>query len=75
MQIFVRTLAGKVIALTCEKSDTIESIKSKIEEKEGIRSQDQRFVFGGKNLVDGRTLGDYNVQDQSTLNLVLHLQG
>lgn len=73
MQIFVRTLAGKVIPLSVEKSDTVESVKSKIEDKEGIKSSDQRFVFGGKNLQDGNTLADYNVQENSTLNLVLHL--
>jgi hypothetical protein len=75
MQVFVRTLAGKMITLNVEKSDSIESLKAKVEEKEGIRAKDQRFVFGGKNLVDGQTLGDYNVQDGSTLNLVLHLAG
>ena len=75
MQIFVRTLAGKQIALNVEKTDTVESLKAKIEDKEGIKAKDQRFVFGGKNLQDGNTLGDYNVQENSTLNLVLHMQG
>ena len=75
MQIFVRTLAGQVITLQVEKSDTVESLKSKIEDKEGIKSKDQRFVFGGKNLQDGNTLGDYNIQENSTINLVLHMQG
>ncbi len=74
MQIFVRTLAGKQIALNVEKTDTVESLKAKIEDKEGIKAKDQRFVFGGKNLQDGNTLGDYNVQENSTLNLVLHMQ-
>ncbi|BBN19566.1 ubiquitin-like protein Nedd8 [Marchantia polymorpha subsp. ruderalis] len=74
MQIFVKTHSG-TIALDVESGDTIGRAKAKFQAKKGLSSLEQRLVYGGKQLEDGKTLSDYNIQEESTVDLLWRLRG
>lgn len=75
MQIFVKNLNGKTTTVEVEEAETVESVKTKIQTKVGIPSEQQVLIFSGKQLESGKTMRDYNIKAESTLHMVLRLRG
>jgi ubiquitin len=75
MRLFIKTLTGRTIELEAESTDTVESLRQKIQDKTQVSDDQKRLICAGKVLEDGRTLEDYNIQTDATVHMVLRLRG
>ena len=75
LQVFVKTFAGKTLTVEVEPDESVESLKNKLQSKEGIPPNQQRILFGGKQLDSKKSISDYGIEDESTMNMVLRLRG
>ncbi|ORY70598.1 ubiquitin-related domain-containing protein, partial [Leucosporidium creatinivorum] len=75
LQLYVKTMTGKTITLAVASANTVNDLKIKIQEKEGIPLDQQRLIFLGKAMEESRTLADYSLQKESTVHLILSLRG
>jgi hypothetical protein len=75
LQVFVKTFAGKTITVEVEPDESIESLKNKVQSKEGVPPNQQRLLFGGKQLDSRKSISDYDIEDESTMHMVLRLRG
>ena len=75
MHVVVKNLRGESLDFEVEPGDTVEHLKAKIYERDGIRTCDQRLIFRGRNMEDQQTLAECSVEKDSTIHLVLNIKG
>lgn len=75
MIVYIKTLTGKTLMINVDQNESIEGLKEKIQEKEGIPPDQQRIIFAGQELSDEKHFEDYSIKKEATLHLVIRLRG